>query len=179
MKKIAHIVLLSILMSCNILCADVKLYANQQYGMPVFKYATPQTWEYLRSGLNYLESPHPLSRPESVSSGYMHPDGKGFGPLGFSPGAYEDVQRVYPYFRQYSWEDVISSSFVYDLANRAYADWLLCNLQDSIPQSPAAWQIFDVVHKAWNLGLTGYRKGKNVASSRIKRAEEFINGIAL
>ena len=151
--------------------------ADQQDAMPRLRYATPQLWQYLRRGLNYLESPSPLSRPEDVSAAYQHPDGKGFGPFGFSPAAYEDVQRVYPYFRQYDWQDVLGSSSLYDLANRAFADWLLGNLQKNIPQSPTNRQVFDVLHKAWNLGLSGYKNGRIVVSSRIRRAEEFLKSV--
>jgi hypothetical protein len=151
--------------------------ADQPGALPMFRYATPQLWQYLRKGLNYLESPRPLSRPEDVSAAYQHPDGKGFGPLGFSPAAYEDVQRVYPYFRQYEWRDVLGSSSLYDLANRAFADWLIANLQENIPQSSTRQQVFDVLHKAWNLGLSGYKNGRRVVYSRIRRAEEFVNSI--
>jgi hypothetical protein len=142
---------------------------------PLFAYATPQRWSYLREGLNYLESPKPLSSPESVSPKYIHPDSKGFGAYGFSPGAYSDVQRLYPFFAAYSWQDVLNSSALYDLANQAFADWLLKNLQDSIPANATNAQMFAILHKAWNLGLSGFKNGRNVVSSRIKRAEEFLS----
>jgi hypothetical protein len=146
---------------------------------PEFIYATPQRWAYLRKGLNYLESPKPLSFPESVPPTYIHPDSKGFGAYGFSPGAYSDVQRLYPFFKKYSWQDILGSTELYDLANQAFADCLLKNLQAEIPQNAANAQIFDVLHKAWNLGLSGYRKGRSVVSSRIRRAEEFKSGAML
>jgi hypothetical protein len=177
MKDITRAIILCILLSCNILQPGFKVFADQAIAVPVFRYATPQLWPYLRMGLNYLESPSPLSRPEDVSPAYVHPDGQGFGPFGFSPAAYEDVQRVYPYFRQYEWQDVLGSPFLYDLANRAFADWLLGNLQEEIPQGAVNWQIFDVLQKAWNLGLSGYKKGKSVVASRIRRAEEFVNSV--
>jgi len=143
---------------------------------PAFVYATPQLWSYLRKGLNYLESPAPLASPESVPPAYMHPDSKGFGAYGFSPGAYSDVQRLYPFFRKYRWEDILASASLYDLANQAFADWLLNNLQDVIPEGATSGQIFDILHKAWNLGLGGFKKGRSVVSSRTRRAEEFKSG---
>ena len=142
---------------------------------PVFLYATPELWSYLRKGLNYLESPKPLSDPESVAPSYMHPDSKGFGAYGFSPIAYSDVQRLYPFFKKYSWQDITDSASLYDLANQAFADWLLKNLQHEIQPDAAPAQIFHILHQAWNLGLAGYKRGRCVVSSRLKREEEFLS----
>ena len=196
MKNIPQIAAFCILLPCIVLPASIKPSAVNIHAMtirtavapavpmadianaqPAFRYATPQLWQYLRRGLNYLESPSPLSRPEDVSAAYRHPDGKGFGPFGFSPAAYEDVQRVYPYFRQYYWQDILGSPQLYDLATLAFADWLLGNLQENIPQNSTRQQVFDVLHKAWNLGLSGYKKGRIVVSSRNRRAEEFVSVI--
>lgn len=140
---------------------------------PSFSYAHEELWKYLRRGLNYLESPKPLDAPEEVSPRYVHPDGLGFGAYGFSPAAYEDVQRVYPYFRQYSWEQMLDSPRIYELANRAFADWMLKNLDAYIPQGASQKQVFDVLHQAWNLGMGGFKAGRNVVASRTRRAEEF------
>ena len=150
--------------------------ASSAFNGRVFRYATQQKWQYLRQGLNYLESPQPLASPESVPANYMHPDSKGFGAYGFSPGAYADVQRLYPFFRAYSWQDVMKSQKLYDLANQAFADWLLSNLQECMPEHATDAQIFDVLHQAWNLGLTGYRNGRRVVLSRQRRAAEFLSG---
>jgi hypothetical protein len=188
MKNKPQISGLCILLMCVMLPAGTKTsagnikampmpIANHADAPPVFKHATPEMWQYLRRGLNYLESPEPLSRPEDVSSAYVHPDGKGFGPFGFSPEAYKDVQRVYPYFRQFAWQDVLGSSSLYDLATQAFADWLLGNLQDNIPEGATDRQVFDALHKAWNLGLTGFKNGRSVVSSRIRRAEEFVRSM--
>lgn len=141
---------------------------------PVFQYADVRLWEYLRLGLNYLESPKPLYPPEAVSPTYIHPDLRGFGAYGFSPEAYCDVQRLYPFFRNYSWEDILHSQQLYELANQAFADWLLENLQDNIPANATKEQVFDVLHRAWNLGLSGFKNGREVIVSRNKRAAEFI-----
>lgn len=138
-----------------------------------FSSASADLWQYLRIGLNYLESPKPLQPPETISPTYIHPDSKGFGAYGFSPGAYQDVQRLYPYFQKYSWQEIMASSALYDLANRAFADWLLKNLKDYIPESASKEEIFEVLHQAWNLGLTGFKNGRKVVASRAKRAEEF------
>ena len=140
---------------------------------PTFQYADAKLWRYLRLGLNYLESPAPLSEPETIPPTYMHPDLKGFGSYGLSPDAYLDVQEHYHFFKNYQWEDILHSQQLYELANQAFADWLLKNLKNNIHQNARAKQIFDVLHKAWNVGLSGYKNGREVVSSRIKRAEEF------
>jgi|GEM_PF-1181994 len=139
----------------------------------VFSCATNELWQYLRKGLNYLESPRPLDDPESVPPSYAHPDGRGFGCYGFSPEAYQDVQRLYPFFRDIPWERILASHRLYDLANQAFCDWLLKNLRDYCPQGDERSDVFDVVQKAWNLGLSGFKKGRMVVSSRMRRAEEF------
>jgi hypothetical protein len=141
----------------------------------VFKYATNQLWADLRLGLAYLESPKPLDLPEAVPPAYVHPDGKGFGAYGFSPAAYADVQRLYPFFKQYRWEDVLKSPKLYELANQAFADWLLKNMRSEIGSDMDFTVIFNNLHQAWNLGLSGFKQGRRVVSSRIRRATEFLN----
>ncbi len=143
-----------------------------------FNYVNQELWSYLRSGLNYLESPAPLMPPESTPPSYVHPDAKGFGAYGFSPEAYADVQRIYPFFEQYHWEDILRSSKLYDLANQAFADWLLKNLQEYLPPKASKLQIFEVLHQAWNTGLSGFKNGRRVVESRTKRAWEFTARIA-
>lgn len=138
-----------------------------------FQYANVQLWGYLRLGLNYLESPEPFYPPESVPLTYVHPDLKGFGAYGFSPEAYQDVQRMYTFFENFSWQDILHSQQLYEFANQAFADWLLKNLQNYIPRNASQEQIFDVLHKAWNVGLSGFKKGTEVVTSRARRAEEF------
>lgn len=138
-----------------------------------FQYANTQLWGYLRMGLTYLESPKPSSPPEAVPPTYMHPDSRGFGTYGLSPEAYEDVQQLYSSFKSYSWQDILSSPQLYELANQAFADLLLSNLQEYIPENATQAKIFDIIHKAWNLGLTGFKNGRETVTSRTKRAEEF------
>ena len=140
-----------------------------------FKYADDKLWGYLRLGLNYLESPKPFSLPESTRPTYRHPDSKGFGAYGFSPEAYRDVQRLYPFFKNYSWQDILNSTKLYELANQAFADFLLKNLQRYIAFDATQKQTFECLQKAWNLGLSGFKNGKVVVASRLRRAEEFGN----
>lgn len=157
------------------LCAEYPfLTPAHNLNTPPFEYANAGLWQYLRLGLNYLESPKPLAPPETVSPSYVHPDAKGFGAYGFSPQAYQDVQRIYSFFKQYSWQDIMGSQKLYDLANQAFTDWLLRNLRDYIPKGATQKEIFDILHRAWNLGLTGFKSGKGVVLSRTKRAEEFM-----
>lgn len=150
-----------------IILPEPLLYKSQ------FQYANSQLWEYLRRGLTYLESPKPYSPPEAVPPTYVHPDSRGFGTYGLSPEAYEDVQRLYPAFKNYNWQDILNSTQLYELANQAFADLLLKNLQDYIPENATQEQIFDIIHRAWNLGLTGFKNGRETVASRIRRAEEF------
>ncbi len=140
-----------------------------------FGYANSELWSYLRRGLNYLESPMPLLPPESVAPEYLHPDSKGFGSYGFSPEAYQDVQRLYPFFKQYTWQDIMRYPKLYELANQAFADWLLNNLVDYLPKNASRQEIFKILHQAWNLGLSGFKNGRKVIASRTKRAKEFIS----
>jgi hypothetical protein len=143
--------------------------------IPFFSCATDDIWNYLRKGLTYLESPTPALPPEAVSPSYIHPDGRGFGAYGFSPEAYEDVQRLYPFFRKYAWVDILRSQRLYDLANRALCDWMLKNLQPYVSGTAGKKEIFLALHKAWNLGLGGFKRGREVVPSRTKRAEEFLH----
>ena len=171
---IASILLICILFRTDSLSAD---YTYISRPMPLgisFQYADSKLWSYLRLGLNYLESPEPLSPPEAVPPAYRHPDLKGYGAYGFTLPAYEDVQRLYPFFKDYSWEDILHSQELYELANQAFADWLLKNLQDYVSGEKTEEQIFDALHKAWNVGLTGFRNGREVVPSRMVRAQEFF-----
>ena len=150
----------------------IQQYTNQN--TLIFKYATPELWQYLRLGLNYLESPKPDLSPEAVPPTYIHPDSKGFGAYGFSPQAYSDVQRLNQFFKQYSWQNILNSQQLYDLANQAFADWLLSKLQGDIPQGASRSEIFNVLQQSWNLGLSGFKQGRRVVSSREKKAAEFL-----
>lgn len=159
------------------LAADIPVLPPVQApSSPHFNYAYTALWQYLRLGLNYLESPEPESLPETVPPAYVHPDLKGYGAYGFSPAAYDDVQREYPLFRRYSWQDILHSHTLYDRANQAYADWLMKNLQEYIAAGADKKEIFDVLHQAWNLGLTGFKNGGCVVESRLRRAAEFKRG---
>lgn len=140
----------------------------------IFVFATDELWNYLRRGLAYLESPEPQLPPEAVSPSYVHPDGRGFGAYGFSLEAYEDVQRLYPFFKQYSWTQLLRSQELYDLANRAFCDWMLKNLAAYLPEAAGKKELFTVIQKAWNLGLGGFKQGRQVVRSRELRAEEFL-----
>ncbi|MDD5691312.1 MAG: hypothetical protein PHC37_06440 [Candidatus Omnitrophica bacterium] len=175
-QRVINIVLLSVLtiilkaepLSAGYLFAPEPLLSKLQ-----FQYANAQLWGYLRLGLAYLESPKPSSPPEAIPPTYIHPDSRGFGTYGLSPEAYEDVQKLYHSFKDYNWQDILYSPQLYELANQAFADLLLKNLQDYIPKGATQEQIFDIIHRAWNLGLTGFKNGRETVASRIRRAEEF------
>jgi hypothetical protein len=142
---------------------------------PIFHYVDAQLWEYVRQGLSYLESPLASFPPEAVDPTYLHPDKKGYGAYGFTPAAYADVQRNYAFFKAVTWEEMLSSQALYDLANRAFADLLLTHLQDFIDPQASYVEKFAVLHQAWNLGLSGFKSGRHVVVSRLKRADAFIS----
>ena len=171
--KIILLCVLAIILKAEPLSAEYLSRPELLLPKSQFQYANAQLWGYLRIGLTYLESPKPSSPPEAVPPTYAHPDSQGFGTYGLSPEAYEDVQRLYPSFKNYGWQDILSSPQLYELANQAFADLLLKNLQDYIPKDATQEQIFDIIHRAWNLGLTGFKSGRETVASRIKRAEEF------
>jgi len=174
--RITNIILLSalaIILKAEPLSAEYLMGANPLAPPLQFQYAHAQLWGYLRLGLTYLESPKPSSPPEAVPPTYIHPDARGFGTYGLSTEAYEDVQRFYPVFKNYNWQDILFSPQLYELANQAFADLLLKNLQEYIPKNATREQIFDIIHKAWNLGLTGFKNGRETVESRVRRAEEF------
>jgi len=174
--RITSIILLSTLTPILIvkpLSAEYLITDGLPLNKPQFQYANAQLWGYLRLGLTYLESPKPSLPPEAVPPTYVHPDLRGFGTYGLSPEAYEDVRRIYLDFKDYVWQDILYSPQLYELANQAFADLLLKNLQEYLPENATQEQIFDVIHKAWNLGLTGFKNGRKPVASRTKRAEEF------
>ncbi|MBU0547296.1 MAG: hypothetical protein KJ710_03535 [Candidatus Omnitrophica bacterium] len=165
--------LLTILLKAEPLSAEYLITPDSLLSNSQFQYANAQLWGYLRLGLTYLESPKPSSPPEAVPPTYVHPDSRGFGTYGLSPEAYEDVQRLYSSFKNYGWQDILCSPQLYELANQAFADLLLKHLQDYIPEDATQEQIFDIIHRAWNLGLTGFKNGRETILSRIRRAKEF------
>jgi hypothetical protein len=140
----------------------------------LFDYADYELWQYLRKGLNYLESPKPDRPPETVPPAYPHPDGKGYGPYGLTYRAYLDVQQFYGFFKRYSWQETLNSPRLYELASQAFADRLLKNLQGYIRPESGYPEIFNLLQQSWNLGLRGFKEGRQVVSSRAKRTAEFI-----
>ncbi len=112
----------------------------------IFHYMDAQLWEYVRQGLSYLESPLSALPPEAVDPTYLHPDKKGYGAYGFTPAAYADVQRNYAFFKAVTWEEMLASPVLYDLANRAFADLLLTHLQDFIDPHASYAEKFAVLH---------------------------------
>jgi hypothetical protein len=174
--RIANLILLPALaltLKAETLSAEYPVLPETQPSQTCFQYANANLWGYLRMGLTYLESPQPFASPEAVPPSYVHPDARGFGAYGLSPEAYEDVQNAYPDFKKHDWQEILESQQLYELASRAFADLLLKCLREYIPDGTGQEQIFDIIHKAWNLGLTGFKNGGQTVASRMKRAEEF------
>lgn len=132
---------------------------------PKYRYFTPERWSQLRPLIEYLET-----SSQGVPLTYKHPGGKGagYGPLGLTRVAYKDVQRLYPEFRNYVFEDILASPELYDLASRAYADALFWNYLKS-PEGNLS-DIFNLLQRYWFTGPSG---GK-IPASRQRKAEEWL-----
>jgi hypothetical protein len=142
-----------------------------EFREPKYKYLTPELWSLLRPGLAELETSGKLVPPS-----YLHPDRIGYGALGLTPVAYKDVQTYYPEFRNIPWREVITpTSPYYEPAAHSYGDLLLWHFLHSpkldIPK------MFDTLQKIWNLGPTGYKRGRKIPASRKIRAQEYLRRI--
>ena len=144
---------------------------NMANAQPQFNYATDKLWNYVSPGLSMLETS--TLNPSSVNPGLVHQDGQGRGAYGLQQGAYQDVQKAYPYFQDLSWQDVTSNPLHYELASRAYADLMMKHLWGHIQNGLTYPQAFNELQKAWNLGAGGYDKGRQVVSSRQKKADKY------
>ncbi len=158
-----------------LLTRETRLNYQKQAGL-LFEYADYTLWQYLRQGLSYLESPSPESPPERVPPAYLHPDGLGYGAYGLTAPAYSDVRQFYPFFKKYSWQEILRSGRLYELASQAFADRLLKNLRGYLDPRADHVQTFNLLQQVWNLGFRGFKEGRQVVASRTKRAKEFIAG---
>lgn len=125
-------------------------------------------WQYLRSGLNYLEA-----SGKEVPPDFKHPGGKAYGPLALTPVAIKDVQRHCPALARYTLEDVLSSRELYEKFAFYYADLLLRHYLKMDYFKMPKEEVFDVLEKAWFWGPTLYREGRPAVSSREVKSMEF------
>lgn len=127
-------------------------------------------WQYLRTGLNYLEA-----SGKEVPTFYRHPGGLAYGPLALTPVAVKDVKRHYRSLSGYRFEDVLTDKDLYEIFAVAYADLLLrYYIKIDYPNMPKE-EVFEILQKAWFLGPGLYVKGQPVIRSRETKAMEYIN----
>ena len=131
-----------------------------------------ELWQYLRKGLNYLET-----SGKNYPPSFLHPGDKAYGALGLSWIAVMDVVKNYPLLSKFAPEDVFTKDNLYEEFAKSYADLLLRHYlgidYSNIPQE----QVFTVLQRAWFLGPGLYRKGAQPLFSREERAREYILSI--
>ena len=131
-------------------------------------------WQYLRSGLNYLE----VSGKE-VPIHYKHPGGKAYGPLALTPIAIKDVRLHCTLLSAYTLDNVLSDRELYEKFAAAYAELLLKHyFRIDFFHMPKE-EVFEALQKGWFLGPTLYKKGRPVIASREERAAEYIDSPAI
>lgn len=131
-----------------------------------------QLWQYLRKGLNYLETSGKDYPPD-----FVHPGGRAFGPLGLTQIAIQDVINNHVFLTSFEVKDVFKNREIYDDFAKAYADLLLRHyLKINYWNMPKS-QVFDILQKAWFLGPGLYLKSGEIIPARKERANEYISVI--
>ncbi len=130
-------------------------------------------WEYLRRGLNYLETSGRNCPPN-----FVHPGGKAYGPLGLTPIAVLDVIQNYPSLSRYRPEDVFTEPAIYENFAKSYVDLLLRHYLGIKYWTMSFEEVFEILQKVWFLGPGLYKEGCAVLASREERAKEYILKIA-
>jgi hypothetical protein len=135
---------------------------------------TKELWQYLRKGLNYLET-----SGRQLPPSFVHPGGKAFGALGLSQAAVQDVIKNSPALSGFSPQEVFRQQAVYEEVAKNYADLLLRHYLGMDYRNMPAAEVFMVLEKAWFLGPGLYKKGNPVLLSREERAREYIDASCL
>lgn len=128
-----------------------------------------QLWQYLRTGLNYLEA-----SGKEVPAHFKHPGGKAYGPLALTAISIKDVRSRYPSLSRYSTKEVFSDPVIYERFAAIYADLLLKHYLKLDYLSMPKEEVFYILEKAWFLGPTLYQKGRPIIYSREAKAGEYI-----
>ena len=128
-----------------------------------------QLWQYLRTGLNYLEA-----SGKEVPANFKHPGGKAYGPLALTAISIKDVKNHYPLLSHYSTKKVLSNPVIYEKFASIYADLLLNHYLKLDYFKMPKEEVFCILEKAWFLGPTLYQKGRPVIYSREAKANEYI-----
>jgi len=138
---------------------------NTQALMPMSR----ELWQYLRTGLNYLET-----SGKNYPPSFMHPGGKAYGALGLSQVAVMDVIKNSPSLSKFIPEDVFTKKELYEAFAKNYADLLLRHYLGMDYSNMPQEQVFTVLQRAWFLGPGLYKKGSQPLLSREERAREYI-----
>ena len=128
-----------------------------------------ELWQYLRTGLNYLET-----SGKNYPPSFMHPGGKAYGALGLSQVAVMDVIKNSPSLSKFIPEDVFTKRELYEEFAKSYADLLLRHYLGMDYSNMPQEQVFTVLQRAWFLGPGLYKKGSQPLLSREERAREYI-----
>jgi len=128
-----------------------------------------ELWQYLRTGLNYLET-----SGKNYPPSFMHPGGKAYGALGLSQVAVMDVIKNSPSLSKLIPEDVFTKRELYEEFAKSYADLLLRHYLGMDYSNMPQEQVFTVLQRAWFLGPGLYKKGSQPLLSREERAREYI-----
>jgi len=128
-----------------------------------------ELWQYLRTGLNYLET-----SGKDYPPGFMHPGGKAYGALGLSQVAVMDVIKNSPSLSRFIAEDVFTKRELYEEFAKSYVDLLLRHYLGMDYSNMPQEQVFTVLQRAWFQGPGLYKKGSQPLLSREERAREYI-----
>ena len=128
-----------------------------------------ELWQYLRTGLNYLET-----SGKNYPPSFMHPGGKAYGALGLSQVAVMDVIKNSPSLSKFIPEDVFTKRELYEEFAKSYADLLLRHYLGMDYSNMPQEQVFTVLQRAWFQGPGLYKKGSQPLLSREERAREYI-----
>ena len=128
-----------------------------------------ELWQYLRTGLNYLET-----SGKNYPPSFMHPGGKAYGALGLSQVAVMDVIKNSPSLSKFIPEDVFTKIELYEEFAKSYADLLLRHYLGMDYSNMPQEQVFTVLQRAWFQGPGLYKKGSQPLLSREERAREYI-----
>jgi len=128
-----------------------------------------ELWQYLRTGLNYLET-----SGKNYPPSFIHPGNKAYGALGLSQVAVMDVIKNSPFLSKFIPEDVFTRRELYEEFAKNYADLLLRHYLGMDYSNMPQEQVFTVLQRVWFLGPGLYKKGSQPLLSREERAREYI-----
>lgn len=128
-----------------------------------------ELWQYLRTGLNYLET-----SGKNYPPSFIHPGNKAYGALGLSQVAVMDVIKNSPSLSKFIPEDVFTKRALYEEFAKNYADLLLRHYLGMDYSNMPQEQVFTVLQRVWFQGPGLYKKGSQPLLSREERAKEYI-----